>query len=183
MDRDPHEPIPYLWIPVAAFAVLLVIFLYFWVKVPPKASVSDQLALLVGCVILILVSCIGLVVLINMATNRIDLSQLVSEPGGGASLSRFQFLIFTFVIALGLFLVVAHSFSFPQIPSAVLTLLGISGTTYAVGKGITATDPTRMNKVNPPPHAAAHVPPAAPAAPIAPAPGAPAAAVPPVANQ
>ena len=67
--------------------------------------------------------------------------------------------------------------------SAVLTLLGISGTTYAVGKGITATDPTRMNKVNPPPHAAAHVPPAAPAAPIAPAPGAPAAAVPPVANQ
>ena len=178
MDRDPHEPIPYLWIPVAVFAVLLVIFLYLWVKVPPKASVSDQLALLVGCVILILVSCIGLVVLINMATNRIDLSQLVSEPGGGASLSRFQFLIFTFVIALGLFLVVAHSYSFPQIPSAVLMLLGISGTTYAVGKGITATDPTHMNKVNPV-HPAAHVPPAAPAAP---APGAPAAAAPPVVN-
>ena len=112
---------------------------------------------------------------------REGLSQLVSEPGGGASLSRFQFLIFTFVIALGLFLVVAHSYSFPQIPSAVLTLLGISGTTYAVSKGITATDPTRLNKVNPV-HPAAHVPPAAPAAPVAAAPGAPAAAVPPAAN-
>jgi hypothetical protein len=167
VDRDTHQPIPYLWITVVVFAVLLVIFLYATLKVPPKAPVSDQLALLVGCVILILISCIGLVVLINMATNRIDLSQLLSEPGGGASLSRFQFLIFTFVIALGLFLIIAHTYSFPQIPTAVLTLLGISGTTYAVAKGITATDPVRMNKVAPTHTAAAPPAPAAPAAPPA----------------
>lgn len=151
MDRDTNEPIPYLWIPVVVFAVLLVVFLYFFLKVPAKATVSDQLTMLVGCVLLILIACIGLVVLINMATNRIDLANLLSETGGGASLSRFQFLIFTFVIALGLFLIVAHSYSFPQIPTAVLTLLGISGTTYAVSKGITATDPVRMSKMPKPP--------------------------------
>ena len=59
-----------------------------------------------------------------------------------ASMARFQFLIFTFVIALSLFLVVVGNKNGPQfpdkIPSEILALLGISGASYAVGKGIQA---------------------------------------------
>jgi len=53
-----------------------------------------------------------------------------------ASLARFQFLIFTFVIA-GLFLLLSieHG-TFVDIPTNVLGLLGISGGTYAVGKAM-----------------------------------------------
>jgi uncharacterized BrkB/YihY/UPF0761 family membrane protein len=71
-------------------------------------------------------------------TDRIDLSQLVSETNGDASMSRFQLLIFTFVVAVSLFYLVEKSTEskFPDIPSGVLTLLGISASTYAVGKGI-----------------------------------------------
>jgi hypothetical protein len=53
-----------------------------------------------------------------------------------ASLSRFQFLIFTFVVA-GLFLLLSiEAGTFVQIPQNVLWLLGISGGTYAVSKTI-----------------------------------------------
>jgi hypothetical protein len=71
-------------------------------------------------------------------TNKIDLSHLLDEANGSASLSRFQLLIFTFVIAVSLFFVVekSPSVTIPDIPQGVLTLLGISASTYAVGKGI-----------------------------------------------
>lgn len=71
-------------------------------------------------------------------TNRIDLSDLLSEANGSASMSRFQLLIFTFVIAVSLFYLVEKrsDASFPEVPTGVLTLLGISASTYAVGKGI-----------------------------------------------
>jgi hypothetical protein len=133
---------------VVLFAIVLLAFLSWEVKVPANATVGDQLALVVTCVVLLIVSCIAFMVLAKMAMDEIDLSNLLSESGGGgASLSRFQFLIFTFVIALGLFLIIAHTYKFPDtIPDGVLTLLGISASTYAVGKGITATDPTGMAK-------------------------------------
>ena len=73
-----------------------------------------------------------------------DLSKLISEPNGDASMSRFQFLIFTFVIALSLFLVIVGQQppKFPDtIPAAVLSLLGISGSSYLVSKGIQFSDP------------------------------------------
>jgi hypothetical protein len=70
-------------------------------------------------------------------TNKIDLSTLLSEANGGASMSRFQLLVFTMVVAISLFLLVEKGAgSFPEIPNGVLTLLGISASTYAVGKGI-----------------------------------------------
>ena len=51
-----------------------------------------------------------------------------------ASMSRFQFLIFTFVIA-GLFLLLSiEAGTFVDIPPNVLALLGISGGTYVVSK-------------------------------------------------
>ncbi len=73
-------------------------------------------------------------------TGKIDLTKLLSEANGDASLSRLQLLVFTFVVAVSLFYLVEKGnggkFQFPDIPSGVLTLLGISASTYAVGKGI-----------------------------------------------
>jgi hypothetical protein len=69
-------------------------------------------------------------------TDKIDLSHLLCEANGSASMARFQLLIFTFVIAFSLFLLVEENGFFPWISDGVLTLLGISASTYAVGKGI-----------------------------------------------
>jgi hypothetical protein len=55
-----------------------------------------------------------------------------------ASLARFQFLIFTFVIA-GVYLVLClEAGRFVEIPDNVILLLGVSGTSYAASKGIKA---------------------------------------------
>jgi hypothetical protein len=54
-------------------------------------------------------------------------------------MARFQLLVFTFVIAFSLFLLVAQGGKFPEISPGVLTLLGISATTYGIGKGIQAS--------------------------------------------
>lgn len=82
----------------------------------------------------------GFMILAGIASGNIDISKILEEKGsGGASMSRFQLLIFTFVIAISLFLIVVNTGQFPtQIPAEVLTLLGISATTYAVSKGISA---------------------------------------------
>jgi|SRR5207249_5646793 len=56
---------------------------------------------LAGYVICGLVAILGFVVIWLILTSRIDLSHLLSEKdGSGASMSRFQLLIFIFVIAL-----------------------------------------------------------------------------------
>jgi hypothetical protein len=69
-------------------------------------------------------------------TNKIDLSKLLSEANGSASISRFQLLVFTLVVAISLYMIVERTGAFPEIPNGILTLLGISASTYAVGKGI-----------------------------------------------
>jgi hypothetical protein len=57
-----------------------------------------------------------------------------------ASLSRFQFLIFTFVIA-GLFLLLSiEAGTFVEIPGNVLGLLGISGGTYVIAKTVGSSE-------------------------------------------
>ena len=79
------------------------------------------------------------VVIWKMTVNRIDLGQLVSEPGADqkASLSRFQLLVFTFVVA-GLFLILSiENGQLMDIPNSVLGLLGISGGSFLVSKGLT----------------------------------------------
>ena len=72
----------------------------------------------------------------------ISLKGLLAEPpeagrpvdSAKASMSRFQFLIFTFVIA-GLYLLLSiEAGTFVEIPQNVLYLLGISGGTYVVSK-------------------------------------------------
>lgn len=88
----------------------------------------------------ILVGLIGLVIFWQMASGSIDLTYLVSEADGKASLSRFQFLIFTFVIAISLFWVTVRHEGFPEeIPAGIFILLGISGGSYVVSKGIQST--------------------------------------------
>ncbi len=92
-----------------------------------------------GYTALILVFLFGVVVLYQIAVGKIDISGLLSEDGGGASMSRFQLLIITFVIAFSFFVLVLQGNKFPDIPSGVLTMLGISATTYGVSKGIQAS--------------------------------------------
>ncbi len=82
-------------------------------------------------------------VLYQIGTGKISLSGIISEPKEGpsdaegnpkASLSRFQFLVFTFVVA-GLFLMLSiEAGQFVNIPDSVLVLIGLSGTGFLVGK-------------------------------------------------
>ncbi len=108
----------------------------------------EALTLVAGYILCGLVGILGILVLWNIFIGKIDLSRLISEPNGDASLSRFQFLVFTFVIALSLFVVIAGGSAssngkpaFPNIPGTVLSLLGISGSSYLISKGIQFSDP------------------------------------------
>ena len=103
----------------------------------------EILTLVSGSLACFLIGGFGLLVLWKIYQGEIDLSRLISEPTGDASMSRFQLLVFTFVIALSLFLIVvaAKETHFPDIPPTVLTLLGISGSSYLVSKGIQFSDP------------------------------------------
>lgn len=91
-----------------------------------------------------------LVIVVLILTGRIRLDRLISEPNGDASLSRFQFLIFTFVIAVSFFLIVVGSEPprFPdRIPSEIFVLLGISAGSYVISKGIQANYEIRINEI------------------------------------
>jgi hypothetical protein len=144
-----HE-VKLYWIPVLSLLLALLAVLVVFFNVP--GDPLDRLKIVVGYVILILIFFFGLIVLINMATGAIDLTQLLAEGDGGASLSRFQLLIFTFVISLSLFMIIvaAKPPAFPAIPTEILTLLGISASTYAVSKGIQASNPEATKKKVPP---------------------------------
>lgn len=109
----------------------------------------ETLVLVIGYLLCGLIALLGIAVLWLIYDGTIDLSRLISEANGDASISRFQFLVFTFVISLSLFLVIVAGQSgdgkkpaFPnEIPAGILTLLGISGSSYAVGKAISYSDP------------------------------------------
>jgi len=96
------------------------------------------LALMVGWGVAIALGALWLVLLYLIIIGRIDLRRLISESNGDASMSRFQFLIFSFVIALSLFLVTISSnpLALPTVPPEILGLLGISGGSYVLAKGI-----------------------------------------------
>ena len=105
-------------------------------------------------------------VLWKIFSNEISITGLLAEPldpsnpGAGvkASLSRFQFLIFTFVIA-GLYLLLSiEAGTFVDIPGNALLLLGISSGSYVVSK--LSSGPSKPSE---PPIAAA--PPVQPVAP------------------
>lgn len=97
------------------------------------------LSYIVAAVLMIVVLGTAALILWMILKGRIDLSQVLTEPDSTkASLSRFQFLLFTFVV-VGLFLLLSiESGAFVNIPDSVLGLLGISAGSYAISKGITA---------------------------------------------
>jgi hypothetical protein len=97
---------------------------------------AQILALVAGWIIIVFIGVLGVLVLWNIYTNRIDLKFLLCEESGKASLSRFQFLVFTFVIAMSFALITLRTGSIPDVPQGVWALLGISGGSYVISKGI-----------------------------------------------
>ena len=96
----------------------------------------EWLKLLIGWTLAIFLAGLEAIFLYRVATNDISLKYLISDDRGYASLSRFQFLIFTFVIAMTLFYLIIAQGKYPEIPNQILALLGISGGSYVVAKGI-----------------------------------------------
>jgi ribose/xylose/arabinose/galactoside ABC-type transport system permease subunit len=102
---------------------------------------------LTGFAILIATAFMGFIafeVAHRMWTGKIDLSHLIAEDNGHTSFSRFQMLMFTFVIA-SIYLVYAlyglstnsgAGLMLPEIPNGVLGLIGISGGSYIGAKVI-----------------------------------------------
>jgi hypothetical protein len=84
--------------------------------------------------------------LYKMWTNQINLSTLLMEANGDASMSRFQLLVFSLVVAVGIYLYMLNHLDLPKIDQSVLTLLGISASTYAAGKGISFSRPEGVTK-------------------------------------
>jgi hypothetical protein len=113
-----------------------------------------------GCEILacLFLGVLAVIVLWKIVTDKIDLEYLISEDNGHASMARFQLLIFTFVVAISFVKLVEATDKLPDINSGVLTLLGISASTYAVGKGIQMSgdeqQPLAPNTPKPTPSAA-----------------------------
>jgi len=125
---------------------------------------------IIGYLVCGVVGVFALIVLWKMYKGNINLDLLVSEKTGGASMSRFQLLIFTFVIALSFFLIVVSNAKLlqtdanvkrsggpvmpllPDIPGGVLGLLGISASSYTVSKAIqTNMPPKTLGQTTPPP--------------------------------
>src|SRR6266511_1200671 len=79
-------------------------------EIPVLAFVLEfhYLALFIGWIVAALVGAFALVIIYKMLKGVIDLKFLIAGDDGDASLSRFQFLIFTFVIALSLFLIIIN---------------------------------------------------------------------------
>lgn len=96
----------------------------------------SSMLLVAGWVAVLFTGALGAIILYKMLTGKINLEKLLSEEDGKASLSRLQFLIFTYVIAMGLLVVIFNTGSLPEIPEGVYYLLGISGASY-VGSKIT----------------------------------------------
>jgi hypothetical protein len=117
-------------------AIIVTFVIAIWVPGKP----ADKLAYAFAYAALVIIFLFGFMVLAAIASGKIDISKLLEEHGGGASMSRFQLLIFIFVIGLSFFyLVLCGNCKFPDVPANVLVLLGISASTYGVSKGIQAT--------------------------------------------
>jgi len=115
--------------------------------------------LIVGIVGTAIIGAIALIVVIYMAIGKIDLSGIISDSAD-ASLSRFQFLVFTFIIGLSYLLVTlvvassGQAAGLPEIPANVVVLLGVSGGSYVLSKGIQrAAETSQANAAQPSPPA------------------------------
>ena len=112
--------------------------------IPTPSPIQENLTIASGWIALGFLGFLGAAILWLVFTRKIDLSRLISEPNGDASMSRFQLLVFTFVISASLFLIIAAPWppAFPkEVPNGILILLGISASSYLVSKGIQFSTP------------------------------------------
>lgn len=119
---------------------------------PTPVPVPTWLTFSSGWIALGFLAFLGLAIMYLIFKGKIDLSNLISEPSGDASMSRFQLLVFTFVIAASLFLIIAAPSppAFPkEIPNGILILLGISASSYLVSKGIQFSSPEAATGIGP----------------------------------
>jgi uncharacterized BrkB/YihY/UPF0761 family membrane protein len=98
----------------------------------------EILGLTIGWILTVVIGLLALIIVWKIAKGDIDLNYLISDELGYASLSRFQFLVFTFVVAMSLFylIVIGHPPQYPIVPKEILALLGISSGSYVISKGI-----------------------------------------------
>ena len=111
------------------------------------------IGLVIAWILTVFIGVLALMILLKIWKGDIDLNYLISDENGWASLSRFQFLVFTFVVAMSLFyLVVANTPpQYPVIPKEILALLGISGGSYVMSKGIQNSRDVSMTELDEPP--------------------------------
>lgn len=113
----------------------------------------ETLGLVIGWLLTIIIALLAAKIIVKVWRDEINLEYLISDSEGYASLSRFQFLVFTFVVAMSLFylIVIKSPPEYPAIPNQILALLGISGGSYVLSKGIqtgaTSAD-TAMEETN-----------------------------------
>lgn len=114
------------------------------------------LGVVIGWILTGFIGLLAVMILIKIWRGDIDLNYLISDENGWASLSRFQFLIFTFVVAISLFYLIVNSTPpvYPKIPSEILALLGISGGSYILSKGIQTSRDVSMTEAHNPPEQA-----------------------------
>jgi hypothetical protein len=103
-----------------------------------KMTKYEILGLAIGWILTVFIGVVAFIIVVKMWKGDIDLNYLISDELGYASLSRFQFLVFTFVVAMSLFylIVIGRPPAYPKIPGEILALLGISGGSYVISKGI-----------------------------------------------
>jgi len=115
------------------------------------------LGLVIGWILTVFLGLLGLLVLWKIYNDKIDLTFLISDELGWASMSRFQLLVFTFVIGMTLFFVIANHQpypDYPKIPPEILAMLGISGGSYVLGKGIQSSRDVSLTEAKNPPQEA-----------------------------
>jgi hypothetical protein len=109
----------------------------------------EILGLAIGWILTIFIGFLALIVVVKVWKGDIDLNYLISDEQGYASLSRFQFLVFTFVVAMSLFylIVIKSPPEYPVVPKEILALLGISGGSYVLSKGIQSSRDVGITEV------------------------------------
>jgi len=98
----------------------------------------EPLRVVVSWVAFAIVTLLAAALLRDLYKRNINLKDVIADKDGDASMGRFQLLVFTFVVALSFLYVITSpgSSGFPEVPGSVLTLLGISGSSFLVSKSV-----------------------------------------------
>ena len=137
---------------LSTLGIMCVILFVVTMPTEPKSPhAAITFSLVTEALIISVITVLFAILLGKMLNGQIDMNFLISEENGHASLSRFQFLVFTFVIAGSYLLLLSWALGctgddcpkliadnvlqLPNIPAGVLGLIGISGGSYVIAKG------------------------------------------------